>query len=507
MKIQSIVLTPFYRKTNFIQKSYYKNPFLNQAFDSFSFSGKKSKGEIEKEIEEIKAVLRDTAEKGSTISISEISKQTGLSDYVIKRRISSDEELSFLREKTKSFENYKFSKEEKELFENALREMLEQANSNNSKISLSYLSQKIGISSRSISDIIANNPYYSELWEKVKKREKVNKKSQDGIKEEENRIRAVLQHAIKNNKKLTHAQISELAQINRGSINFRIQSNPELVELYEQVKNPKKNKIKASDEEIKELMRQILNNYLSQNKKIGIAELEQLTGVSDTLIYRLLNTDEKLQALWKKVQKREFRRYGAKDIKDLDDYMHRFFLQKREKNEKTTLNEIAQYFDVSESYVAQRINANPQLKYQWSKVKSGNTTKYDKDEQKDQTKRLIEILKEFNQLGKKTTTEELSLILGLSPVTIRNRIINNVTANNLWKKVQSKSRSMYSEKQVQKQIKDIEDILLRAVLENKKISQGQIAKKANLNRSTVELRIKTNENLHVLWLQNLSTGK
>ena len=410
-------------------------------------------------------------------------------DYVIKRRISSDEELSFLREKTRSFENYKYSKEEKELFDNAIKEILEQADNNNSKITLRYLCQKIGISTRSISDIIANNPYYSELWEKVKKREKVNKKSQDDIKEEENRIRAVLQHAIKNNKKLTHAQISELAQINRGSINFRIQSNPELIELYEQVKNPQKNKIKASDKELKELMRQILNNYLSQNKKIGIAELEQLTGVSDTLIYRLLNTDEKLQALWKKVQKREFRRYSAKNIKDLDDYMHRFFLQKREKNEKTTLNEIAQYFDVPTSLVVQRINANPQLKYQWSKVKSGNTTKYDKDEAQDQTQRIIKILKDVDELNEKITVEELSSMIGLARYTIVKRIKNSSKANTLWQKVKSKNHTIYSKKEIKKQISDIQRILLKAIIENKKISKAQIAQMLNVNQSTVALRL------------------
>ena len=507
MKIQSIVLTPFFKKINFIQKSYYQNPFLNQTFDSFSFSGKKSKEEIEKETKEIKSILKSTAKKGSTISIAEISKLTGLSDNVVRRRILSDEELSSLRKVTQSFNNDTFSKEEKELFENAIKEILEQADNNNSKITLRYLCQKIGISTRSISNIIANNPYYSELWEKVKTREKVSKKSQDDIKEEEERIKKVLLDAIKNKEKLTHTQISQLAQIKRGAINFRIQSNPELVELYEQIKNPSRRIIDRSHEEIKESIYTLLNNYSNQNKKISMEKIEELLDISNTLFYKLLDGDKELQNLWNKVKAKKRRKYSEKDIKDLDDYMHRFFLQKRQQSKKTTLNEVAQYFDVSISLVAQRINANPQLKYQWSKVKSGNTTKYDKDEQKEQTKRIVEILKEFNKLGEKITVDELSLMLGLAPNTIISRIKNNVTANILWKKVRSKSRNIYSEKQVQKQIKDIEDILLRAVLENKKISQGQIAKKANLNRSTVELRIKTNENLHVLWLQNLSTGK
>ena len=507
MKIQSIILTPFSKKTNYFQKNYYKNLFFNQAFDSFSFSGKKSKEEIEKETKEIKTILKDSAKKGATVSIAEISKLTGLPDYIVKRRISSDEELSSLREKTRSFENYKYSKEEKELFVYAIKEILEQANSNNSKITLRYLSQKIGISTRSISDIIASNPYYSELWEKVKTREKVNKKSQDDIKEEEERIKKVLLDAIKNKEKLTHAQISELAQINRGSINFKIQSNPELVELYEQIKNPSRRIIDRSHEEIKESIYTLLTNYLNQNKKISMEQIEELLNISNNLFYKLIRTDKELQNLWNEVKTREYKRYNSENIKDLDDYMHRFFMQKRQQGKKTTLNEVAQYFDVSISLVVQRINDNPQLKYQWSKVKSGNTIKYDKDEQKEQTKRIIEILKEFNQLGEKITIDELSLILGLARNTIISRIKNNITANTLWKKVQSKSRNIYSEKQIQKQIKDIEDILLRAVLENKKISQEQIAKKADLNKSTVVLRIRTNENLYALWLQNLSTGK
>ena len=63
MKIQSITTTPFFKKINFIQKSYYQNPFLNQTFDSFSFSGKKSKEEIKKETKEIKSILKSTAKK------------------------------------------------------------------------------------------------------------------------------------------------------------------------------------------------------------------------------------------------------------------------------------------------------------------------------------------------------------------------------------------------------------------------------------------------------------
>ena len=141
----------------------------------------------------------------------------------------------------------------------------------------------------------------------------------------------------------------------------------------------------------------ILRNHIAQNKKLKAKELIKVVDISYETFRKMLLEDEELSSLWDKVKTEKHAKYSKQDIELIDNYIHRFLTIKAERNEKTTLNEIAQYYDWSPEFVFKRIRENPSLNYRWKKVKSQIVTYYDKDDKEMQTEQIIEILKEASK--------------------------------------------------------------------------------------------------------------
>jgi len=505
MKILSIAPKLFINK---IKLNFYSSKlFLNQPFDSFSFSGKhKSCEEIKNEKEKIKMILKKNFSEDSTISAMEIAKQVGLPEYTVKERIYSDEELSSLWNHVKSVNLFRYTKDEKDTFKKALGDLLEEASKNNQKISQQYLVEKLGVSKNIIISFIKENPYYSELYENVRIREIKHKKSKEETLFLEEQIRALCQEAYDNGKKTGFKEIADKIGIKADSVRSIIDRNQDLKELYSKVRKPIKRQIKGGIKTKKELIKNILENASNQNEKITLHQVIEKAGIAANSFYKIIKEDEEINALWSLVKKQEHQIFTQNDIQDLDNYMHRYFMQAKEQGEKLTSDEVAQHFGISKAYVFLRIKNNPSLKYQWNKVKTGDFTRYDEYERKEQIKAITDILKGFYQKGEKTTLKELSSMVNLPENTIISRIRSNQTTLGLWKKTRSINYISYSEKQIQKQYDNIRNIIQISLIQKTKISMRDIAKKLKISTDVVSKRIHSNQELSNLWNECILAG-
>ena len=340
----------------------------------------------------------------------------------------------------------KFTPEEKQEFEKAVGELLKEAYKNSQTISIAYLSKKIGVSRGIITEIINSNEEYQKLYEQVRKCSDIKHKTSDEIKTEESKIEKRFILAINEDKKVSIKQLAKELKIPESTIRDRISNNEYLSKLYENVKLPKSKPTKEDSLKKEKEIEELLRWYVENNQKIKTADFVKQIKVATSTFYEILSRNEKINSLWQIVKKQEYNRYSQDELTTLDNFIHRFLLQKREKQETATLNEIAQYFDISKALVSKRILQNPSLKYQWDKVKSQSVSHFDETLKNEQRKEIIRILKEFDKLGEKITKEKLSQLTGLSSGTIQNRIQESTTATALWNKVKSQNYTHYSER-------------------------------------------------------------
>jgi len=336
--------------------------------------------------------------------------------------------------------NIRFSSEEMDEFKNAVGKILKEANLKSQKISISYLSEKIGVSRGIISDIINSDDEYKKLYEQVKKTDFKKQKTPKEVKNEQEKIANLLISAKQENKNISTREIARELGISQTTVRKRINDSNYLILLYEGVKNPiLKPTIETSFNKEKEI-EEILLQCVKSNQKTTVQDVIKQANITITTFYNILSRNAKINSLWQIVKNKEYHRYQDGELQILDNYIHKFLVDKKEAHQTATLLEIAQYFGVSKGLIYTRIKNNPSLTYQWNLVKTKSLTEFDEDTKKDQTKEIIRILKDIEKKGLKITRKEIADLSGLSLGTVQNRIENSYSAKRLWNKVKSQKR-------------------------------------------------------------------
>lgn len=435
MKIQKINFNFSKSETRYNKKPYYQNFFVKQSFDTFSFYGKGihfTQDEIKEQKDKIKAALNEAIDGGYILTGNQLSEKTGIAVHNINSRIAQDDEIYALWQRVKAINNFAYSDEEKAEFENAIKEILENAFKNNQKISMRELDKKLGVSKSVYLRIIEENEYYKELYQKVRKGEAPRVRTPDEILIEENKIKEVLLEAIETNIKKTDKEYSAELGFPAPLFKKRIDNNPELKALYEQIKNPPRKTFNGGFEAKKEEIKEVLKKYVSQNKKIKAQDFIKEANISRETIRRMSLTDKEFASLWKQVLTEPHAKYTKRDTELIDNYIHRFLTMKAEKGEKTTIEEIAQFYGLNPHYTYKRLRENPSLNYRWNKVKSTNQHYYDKNEKEFQTEQIIDTLKYAIEDGEKLTMDDIASRTKLSACVVRNRINNSKRATKWW---------------------------------------------------------------------------
>ena len=171
----------------------------------------------------------------------------------------------------------------------------------------------------------------------------------------------------------------------------------------------------------------------SQNKTVKWNKLIQKAGVSHSTLERIFNDNQDLKLLWDKVKSESHTKYSKKDIEEMDNYIQWYLDDKIKKGEKTTLDEIAEYFSITQALAHKRLRENPSLNYRWNKVKS-NTFVYPNQDDKDmQIEHMIEIIKEANLLGTKLTCKYICTRAKISSGIFYRRLEESPRLKKYWK--------------------------------------------------------------------------
>ncbi len=407
---------------------------FNYCINTYTFTGTKvryTSEEVEEQKAKIKLVLQEAVKQNYTLKIKDISQKTGIATHTASRRISEHEELGQLWKKVRHIDYSKYSEDEKAEFEATIKELLEQLNASGAKMSVQEMVDRIGVSKTIVLGIINKNEYYKRLYENIHKT-RPQKATLEEIKMQERQIKEVLLQVMDTGIKKSEREYSEILGITEKIFRLRIKNNPELKALYERVKNPPRKRFENGIEGKKELIKVILKQYVSENKKISRNEISARAGISGSTFRKIVLRDKEINLLWQNTQKKPCTVYTQNDIERIDNYIQWFLEDKIRRKEKTTVKEIAQFLDITSGLAGKRVNKNPTLKYRWNKVKSQNMVYYDKGEKEIQTEQITELLKEANNNAERLTYEDIARLTKLSAWVIKSRIKDNRKTQKLW---------------------------------------------------------------------------
>ena len=132
------------------------------------------------------------------------------------------------------YRTYIYSEEEKNKQRQKLLIALKNAKANGETLTLSALCERYSLTSQVILARINSDSELKTLWEEVRTRDRIIF-TKEQISEHTTQIREIISNAINNGIKLTQTQIAEQMGISQWSVSERINSNPELLKLWNEM--------------------------------------------------------------------------------------------------------------------------------------------------------------------------------------------------------------------------------------------------------------------------------
>ncbi|MBQ3641272.1 winged helix-turn-helix transcriptional regulator [bacterium] len=192
-----------------------------------------SESDVKKQKQQIKEILKEVKSQGGTIKKTEIAERVGLSVSVVNSRIEKGK-MKTLWNEVSDLHTHVYTEEQKDRQRQKLLSALNNAKANGETLTLSALSEKLKLTTPVILSRIKGDNELKTLWDEVKTRDRVifTPKQLD---EQAQQINSILTDAINKGIKLTQAQLAEQIGISQWSVCERINSNPELLKLWNQM--------------------------------------------------------------------------------------------------------------------------------------------------------------------------------------------------------------------------------------------------------------------------------
>ena len=185
--------------------------------------------EVQRDKERIREILLEAKENGIKLSITQISKLTGIPNSVIQSRMSSDETLHTLFGEVMLSRAKKYTMEEKAEQSQAISQLLTTAKDSGYLISSDYIAQTVGINPQTVLRRIQDNKNLRELWAVAGESGTAKAKAKRDF--QINSIKTQMMNAIESGQRISIDEISIRTNLSKSAVISRISEDEELGRL------------------------------------------------------------------------------------------------------------------------------------------------------------------------------------------------------------------------------------------------------------------------------------
>ena len=487
-----------FKNINSISKSIYHNPDIKELWDKVMQITKQKSEDIDNRI---KYFLEEAVQTQTPTSAKIIADKVGINHAACRRRIRLNPELKELFEKRNEKPRAVKSKNALDL-EEKIKQILEQAVENNEKVSAQKISKQFGLRASKIRDRIKRAPVLKALWDKLE-HFKIPKKSQKVI-EDNNKLRTILENALKSKQYLTIADIISLTGFTEASCLHRFARNSELKELWGKV-----NKANNSMQKNLNKIRDALLYAIRTKEYTTIADIGKRIGMNPNSVSSRFSYSPELKGLWMQVREnnkkcskvseriKEAKR-NTKDImtpdesKEVNELLKLTLETAIANNKFLDTAAISKNIGISKPEVSRRANL-PEIRPLWERCKQIAVNL-----EEEKANRIAEFFEKAIAGGQVLTIQDASKAFDMKESNFIRFVYKNSRLTKLWNKIEHKSGSIKSLK-VAEENKQIIEIMQNAIKNNQELILDDITQQTGVSVPALKHRIKDFQEIGELW--------
>lgn len=297
-----------------VTRTIHKTSKLNDLWNKFAVHGGNIKNDTQHNelYVKIQNALNDAINKDFWVTFKDIANEIEIPEPKVKDTIYRNKELKSLWEKVPKRRTYDTD---------AIKQVLENAISQNRKMNMNDLSEELGIKAQAIRDKMKKKPILKELWKQIERKFVPDSIYQD--------IKSILETAIKTKTFIDGQAIAKQIGINYPTFYQRIYHNSNLGKLWKQLLNIKDEDNKKLEDKIKA----ILEQSLEKKDEALLDSMAETLGIKEYVIRHRIKHSQELNDLWTRVKK-----MNTETLKEFCDF----------KDKKTDYQTIMKELNISE---------------------------------------------------------------------------------------------------------------------------------------------------------------
>lgn len=489
-----------FKSLSTVHKRIRKNPEMKELWERVMQINAQKSDDIDNRI---KLALEKAVLKQTQTSAKIIAEEVGINHGACRRRILLNPELKELFDKRNEKPRVMKSKEALDL-EEKIKQTLEQAVMNNKNVSAQKISEQFGLSAIQIRDRIRRTPVLKELWNNLE-HFKIPKKSAKVLNDQE-KLKTVLDNALKEGKYLTLADVTKLTGFTEASCLHRIARHSELKELWKKV-----NKTNNSMQENLNKIRDALLYAIRTKEYMTIEDIGKLIGMNPNSVKSRFSYSPELKGLWMQVREnnkkcskhseriKEAKRktkdkMTPKESKEVNELL-KLTLEKAISN-STPINTkiLSDSLCISKSEVSRRANL-PEIRPLWERCKQIAV-----NIEEEKTNKIAEFFEKAIAGGQVLTIQDASKAFNMKESIFIRFVYKISRLTELWNKIEHKSGNVKSLKVVEEN-KQIIEMMQNAIKNNQELILDDITQQTGVSVPAIKHRIKDFQEIENLWKQ------
>ncbi len=487
-----------FKNIHAVARRVYQNPNMKELWEKVMQITAQKSDDINNKI---KSVLDEVVQTQAPTSAKEIAKKVGINPAACRQRIRLNPELKELFYRRNEKQRSVKSAEALNL-EEKIKQILENTIQNNESISSKQIAEQFGLQMHQIQDRIKRNPILKALWDKLE-HFKIPKKKQKDIENDE-KIKTVLENAIKQGKYLSVSDVAKLTGLSENACLHKFSNNAEIKEIWRKV-----NKSANSMQDNFDKIRNALLYAIKTKEYMTIEDIGKRIGMKPTSVSSRFAYSPELKGLWLQVRENNKKcskvserikaaKSKTKDIMSPEESQEvnellKITLETAIAN-NTPLNTatISKNIGISEREVSRRANL-PEIKPLWIKCKQIALTI-----EKEKIDKIAEYFENAIENGQILTIAETSHKFNIGQKAFTRYIYRIPRLNELWNQIEHKGGNIKNRK-TENENRQIIGIMQKAIKQKQPLLLDDIAKDLDITVPTLKGRIDLYPEIKELW--------